>query len=97
VGRQITKQMALKIVKKLKATLSESRSSAHEVYEVWHREVLIAFVSVRRGSDKEQGHDYVPGDIHVSTRQAKDLAKCPMSYEDYLRLMREKGILPDEG
>ena len=95
-GRQITKELALKIVKKLGAREVTTRGSAHDEYEVREGDVLLGFISIRRGSAKDKGHDYVPRDLHISPHQAKELANCPWSRDDYIQCMREKGELPAE-
>ncbi|MFO0968047.1 MAG: hypothetical protein U0793_21030 [Gemmataceae bacterium] len=94
MARQITKELAIKIVKKLEAELIKSKSKAHDEYAVEIDGVILGFISIRRSSDKDIGHDYVPREIHVTTRQAKMLGQCPWSREDYIKCMREKGHLP---
>lgn len=93
-GRQITKELARKIVKKLNATAVTSRSSAHDEYEVWEDGVLLGNISIRRSSEKDKGHDFIPRELNISPHQAKDLANCPWSREDYIECMRVKGELP---
>jgi hypothetical protein len=96
MARIITKELALKIVKKLKATRIDTRSSAHDEYAVEEGGVLIGVISIRRGSEKDQGHDYIPRDLHISPRQAKDLAQCPWKRNDFIQCMRDKELLPPE-
>ena len=96
MARIITKELALKIVKKLGATKIDSRSKAHDEYSVDHEGVHLAIIRIRRGSDKDLGHDYLPRNLHVSPHQARDLAQCPWSRDDFLRCLREKGLLPEE-
>jgi hypothetical protein len=96
MARIITKEIAKKIVKKLKARKIDSRSKAHDEYEVTEGEILLGIISIRRGSDKNLGHDYIPGELHFSPHQARNLAQCPWSRDDYLQCMREKGFLPAE-
>ena len=94
MSRQITKEHAEKIVKKLKAVEITTRGSAHDEYEVEQEGVILGHISIRRGSSKDQGHDFIPGNLHISPRQAKDLANCPWKLEDYIDCMRGKGHLP---
>jgi hypothetical protein len=96
MARIITKELAVKIVAKLQANSITSRNSAHDEYQVEENGVVLGIISVRRGSNKEQGHDYIPRELHISPRQARDLAQCPWSREDYIDCMREKGQLPPE-
>jgi len=94
VARIITKELALKIVKKLLASAIKSSSKAHDEYLVEVEGVQLAIISIRRSSEKDIGHDYLTKDLHISPRQAKDLGQCPWSREDYIECMREKGFLP---
>lgn len=48
---------------------------------------------IRRGSRGDQGHDYVPGQIQVTRRQAIFLAQCPMSFDEWVLVMRQKGYI----
>jgi hypothetical protein len=94
MARIITKELALKIVKKLKATLIKTRSKRHDEYVVHEHGQQVAILSIRRSSEKDKGHDYLSRDLHVSSRQAKELGQCPWSREDYIDCLREKEILP---
>ncbi len=96
MARIITKEIALKIVKKLKARDITSSGSCHDEYLVEEEGMQLAIISIRRSSDKDIGHDYLKNDLHISPRQAKDLGNCPWSRDDYIRCMREKGHLPNE-
>jgi hypothetical protein len=53
--------------------------------------------SIRRGSDKELGHDFVQKDLQISTGQAKKLAQCPWKRADYIQSLRERNLLGEEG
>ena len=75
MARIITKELALKIAKKLKATVVEEK--AHAYAEIFHGEILIARFGIRRGSEKDKGHDHVQKDLHVNGHQARLLAACP--------------------
>jgi hypothetical protein len=96
MARIITKQLAMDIVKKLNAVKIESRNKAHDEYAVEHEGTLLGVISIRRGSNKEQGHDYIPRELHISPNQAKNLALCPWKLADIIDCMREKGFLPTE-
>ncbi len=90
MGRQITKELAEKIAKKLKARLISS-AGPHDMMGVYHGDRLIKRFSLRRGSEKDKGHDHVQKDIGVSTRFAKELAICTKSREQWVELMIRKG------
>ncbi len=88
---RITKELALKIVKKLRA-LNESRpGDAHDTYAVYRDEVRISSFGIRRSSKKDSGHDHISGDLRVGPNFAKQLGQCPKSREDYLHEIDELG------
>jgi hypothetical protein len=89
----IDKELANKIVKKLKARLDTRPGRPHDLALVFEGETLIASFGLRRGSQKSQGHDHIPSDLHLSARQTKDLAHCPMSREQWLQVLREKNLI----
>jgi len=94
VARIITKELALRIVKKLEATPLKSSSKAHDEYLVQEDGIQIAILSVRRSSNKEIGHDYFKNDLHISPHQAKELGQCPWKRPQFIAFMRETGHLP---
>ena len=93
MARITTKELALKIVEKLRAKIVKSSRKAHDVYAVEVDGQVIAMLSIRRGSEKDKGHDYLSKDLHISPNQAKRLGQCPWKYEDYLQAMRDKGLI----
>ena len=93
MARIITKELAEKIVRKLGAVRQHS-GGAHDIFGVIHEGVLIASFGVRRGSEKDKGHDHIPNDLHVGPGFAKAFAQCSKSKADWLNIMRTKGLLP---
>jgi len=91
MARIITKEHALKIAKKLKAIIREE--GAHAYAEIFHEERLIAWFGIRRGSEKDKGHDHIQKDLYVNGYQAKMLAACPLTREQWLGILSEKGKL----
>ncbi|HEV2803359.1 MAG TPA: hypothetical protein VGW57_00375 [Chthoniobacterales bacterium] len=90
--RIITKQHARDIADKLKAVLQTSKKQRpHDLYTVYEDGILVATFGIRRGSNNEAGHDHLPKQLFVGPRDAKDLAQCPMSREQYIRKLRQKG------
>jgi hypothetical protein len=90
----LNKEHALKIRKKLKAKLSQGKKNRpHDLYSVYEGGVLITSFSIRRGSNKHTGHDHIPAALYVSPHVCLGLAQCPVSRADWLRMMRERGIL----
>ena len=90
MGREITKQLAVRIAKKLRAKLLSTRG-AHDLMGVFHNEILVATFGIRRGSEKDKGHDHVPKEIRVSTRFAKELGICTKSREEWIAEMIAQG------
>jgi len=88
----LDKSHALRIAKKLKAVI-DKRGKAHDLALIYHGGALVAFFGIRRGSRKSLGHGHIPADLHVSAREAMELARCPMSRDDWVRKMTELGLI----
>ncbi len=95
MARIVTKELAVKIIAKLKAVKVKS-GKAHDDYSVEHNGVVVAITSLRRGSEKDLGHDHMPKDLHIGPAKAKLLGQCPLSRNGYLALLREQGLVADE-
>ena len=95
MARVITKELAVKIAKKLGAEITKS-GGAHDLANIYHDGVLIASLGIRRASEKDKGHDHVPADIYVGPGFAKLLGQCPKSKKDWLKVLQEKGIIPED-
>jgi len=93
--RSITREHADKIIVKLGAVVNTSRA-AHDRAEFYYKGLLIASFGVRRSSRKDIGHDFIPADLHLSHRQTLDLANCPLSYDRYVEMLKEKGYIEKE-
>jgi len=89
----ITKELAESIARKLHAVCNVKKNRPHDLYVVYHEGRRIAQFGIRRSSRKDQGHDYVPGEIHVSPSQARLLGQCPMSREEWVKEMIKKGVI----
>lgn len=94
MSRIITKELAEKIVTKLEATLLEK--GAHYKYGVFHEGAMVAEISIRHGSNKQQGHDFIPKLIHVGPNFARLLGQCPKSRADWIAELRQRGIIEAE-
>lgn len=86
----ITKELALEIARKLKAKIGK-RTKAHDIAVVYHEGKLIASFGIRRGSGRDLGHDHVPSQIFIGPKDARLLGQCPLSREDWVRIIKEKG------
>jgi hypothetical protein len=91
MARIITKELAVKIREKLEGVPITTKNKAHDIYGVYHNNLLIAQFGIRRGSSKDAGHDHVQKELNVSTGFAKQLAICTKQRDDYLR---ERKLLP---
>ena len=92
MSRIITKEHAIKISRKLGATISSRKNKAHDIAQVIENGRIIAFFGIRRGSEKDKGHDHISRDLHLSPHDAKLLAQCPLSRDGWLEIMRQKGF-----
>jgi len=89
----LTKDDAEAIARKLRAVIRPARR--HDIAVVRDNDQTIVQFGIRRGSRRDQGHDHIPGQIHVTPREAVLLSQCPMSVEDWIERMRRKGLIPD--
>lgn len=87
----ITKELAEKIAKKLEAKVNERKNRAHDLAQVFYKGKLVASFGLRRGSKKNLGHDHIPSQIFVRASEAKLLGQCPLSKEQWISILREKG------
>ena len=94
MARIITKELAIKIRDKLGAIKMPERSSAHDVYGIYYNNQVIGLIGIRRGSEKDKGHDHIPRNINVSTGFAKQIGLCNKYLKDYLEYLRQAGLLP---
>lgn len=98
MARQITKELAERIVAKLRARRSPDvrRGSPHDLYDFEFDGVLVLQLSVRRGSAKDLGHDHMPKELRLGPGQAKRLGQCPLSLDEYVAILRDKGVIGPE-
>jgi hypothetical protein len=96
MARIITKELALRIAEKLGARQTSKKNRAHDDYVVYFNGQIVARFGIRRGSEKDKGHDHVPGAIHLGPRDAKLFGQCDITYDAWVETMRVKGIIPRE-
>ena len=82
-------------MKKLKAKVTTYRK-AHDLAQVFYKGELIVQFGIRRGSSKDTGHGHLPEDLSLTPHQVLELARCPLSYEAWVSLMQEKGLIREE-
>ncbi len=90
----IDKTLALKIIRKLKAKIvKDSKNRPHDMYSVEVEGILVTSLGIRRGSKKSQGHMHVIDQLQLRPREAADLGHCPLSYEEWLEICKDRGML----
>jgi hypothetical protein len=93
MSRIITKELAQKIAEKLGAVCHSKKNRPHDLYVVYHAGRRVAQFGIRRSSEKDKGHDHVPNSIFLSPHRALLLAQCPMSRDDWLTVLRGRGMI----
>lgn len=89
----LTKEHAETIAQKLKATI-RSRS-AHDLAVIEYNGQRVANFGIRRGSNKDQSHDHLPGSLHLSPHDTLELARCTITLADWIVRMKTKGLITD--
>ena len=88
---QVDTADAKAIARKLNATIVQK--SKHEVAQFWHDGKLIGWFGIRRGNI---GHDYIPQQLNLSTRQCREFKICHMSLDEVVQVLKEKHIIPPD-
>ena len=96
MARIITKELALKIAGKLGAKSQYKKGRPHDLYTFYHKGRAILKFGIRRGSEKDKGHDFIPGKIYLSPNEAKMFGQCDYDLPWYIKKMQEKGVIPPE-
>jgi hypothetical protein len=94
-GATFTREDAENVASKLKATREEGRRP-HALAIVYHGKQRITQFGIRRGSRKDAGHGHLPKAVFLTSQQTRRLADCPLSYEEWVALMKEKNIIIEE-
>ena len=63
---------------------------------IYHDDIEIASFGIRRGSKKDIPHGHIPEALHIRPRQCLDLARCPLSRDEWIGLLRERGLISVE-
>jgi len=82
---KILRKEAEEIAKKLKAVVKPGGS--HDIATVWADGKLIGHFGISRS--RKAGHNHIPSQIYVSQTKALKLAKCTMSYDEYVDELRQ--------
>ena len=88
----LTKEHAEAIAKKFGATITPR--NAHDLAVIEHNGQRVASFGIRRGSNKDQGHDHIPASLHMSPRDTMEFARCVISVADWVAKMQQKNLIP---
>ena len=86
----LTQAHARKIVQKIRAEIRKGRR--HDLAIFRHEGKYIAQFGISRSS-KSQSHDYIAKQLFITSRQCRDLRDCPLTHEDYITILKRKGLL----
>ncbi|MDE3136766.1 MAG: hypothetical protein KGL59_09340 [Acidobacteriota bacterium] len=87
---QFTRRHADAVAKKLGCRLVERKK--HCFAQMYHGEKMVLMFGIRRGS-REEGHDHLPRELHLTSKQCPELHDCSLSTEQFLTVLKEKGLL----
>lgn len=71
-------------------SVSATSSGPHDRFEISYRGVLVGSFGILRGSKKDKHHDWIPRQIHLTSNQADRFARCPMSIDEYIEVLKDK-------
>ena len=89
----ITKQLAEAIAQKLEAKIRVRKKKAHDMADVYHEGRFVTTFGIRRGSRRNLGHDHVPNQIHLGPHDTRLLGQRPISRDEWVNRMTEKGLI----
>ena len=89
----LTKDHANLIAKKLNAEIRSK--SAHDLAIIKHNGKRIAQFGIRRGSNKNQGHNHIPDGVHMTAHDTLLLAQCSISADQWIEMMKRKGLIEE--
>lgn len=87
----LTKDDAQAIADKLGARIKTAK--AHDIAIIEYDGKRITQFGIRRGSRRDQSHNHLPGSLFIGPHAVKELAICTMSYDDWIQVMKEKGLI----
>ena len=91
MARIITRELALRIADKLEAEVVPG--TKHDMAYISYKGTEIASFGIRRGSNKDQGHDYISKALHVGPHNARLLAQCPLTRKGWLEILERNGLV----
>ena len=77
----------------------EKTETHHHVYRLWLDGVLVARTYISHGGRELSPYhvSQMARQMHLRTAEFLDAINCPLSREDYCRILRERVLDPDEG
>lgn len=96
MARIITKELALKIARKLGATKQSKKNRPHDLYTFSYEGRVIIRFGIRRGSERDKGHDHIAGNMHLGPHDAQLFAECKRTLEWYIQEMIAKGVIVED-
>lgn len=86
----LTREDGERIARKLGATIENGRQ--HDLVVIRHQGKRVAGYGMTRSS-RETNLNYLPRQLHVSAKQCRDLSECPLSAEEYFKILDGKHLL----
>jgi hypothetical protein len=84
---------AIAIAEKLGANRLIDRKR-HENVQFRYNDRIIFTFGIRRGSG-EKGHNFIPRQMSLSQKECRTFRDCTMSLEQYIQILRGKGLIVD--
>jgi hypothetical protein len=93
VKSNLLKEDALKIAKKLGAIID--RDGPHQNASFYYDGLLIFEFGIRHGKRRPHGHLVGENNVlHLSETRAIAFARCSLKIEEYIQILRGKGVIP---
>ena len=90
----LTRDDALKIASKLGAQKDiKKRNRPHDLYIVRHNGRIIGQIGVRRGSNRDAGHDHISKNLRTPQQMCLGLAQCPVSREQWIAFLTSQNLI----
>ncbi|MEX0679354.1 MAG: hypothetical protein WD063_19920 [Pirellulales bacterium] len=84
MGSPITKEVAVKALKKLGAVDISEKSDAHPTYAIYYEKRIVATTGLRRSSKKDIPLPHLKNDLRVNAGFVLELARCTKYFVDWL-------------
>ena len=85
----LTAQDGRRIARKAGSEIKTKRKKHDRVKIILEGQVIASY-GIQRSS-REKDHSYIAGQLGISVMQARDFAKCPLSVEVLIAILKENG------